>query len=468
MEIKLSFLGAAGNVTGSRYLLQANGSTILVDCGLHQERHLRERDWDDFAIDPAKIDVVLLTHAHLDHCGYLPRLVSHGFKGKVFCTAATGEIARIILMDAAKIQAEDAEFKNKRHRKENRKSDKDVTPLYSIEDVAKCDPLFSSVPYETPTHIIDGVEATFHEAGHILGASSIRLSLKNNQQTRTVLFSGDVGRWNRPILRDPTPAHDADYVLIESTYGDRTHENPENKNRLLCDVINSTRKAGGNIIIPSFAVERSQEILYHLNQLLKEDCIPNLMVFLDSPMAVRVTEVFEKHPELFDKEMLKLMKKHESPFDFTGLAMTSTSNQSKAINHIKGTVIVIAGSGMCTGGRIKHHLVNNITRKESTILFVGYQAIETLGRTIVDGAAEVRILGQNYPVRARIERIHGFSGHADKGELDQWLAGMKKSPKHVFVVHGEEKSANHFANHLREKNGWKVSLPRYRETVTLD
>jgi metallo-beta-lactamase family protein len=468
MEIKLSFLGAAGNVTGSRYLLQANGSTLLIDCGLHQERHLRERDWDDFAIAPAKIDAVLLTHSHLDHCGYLPRLVSHGFKGKVFCTTVTGEITRIILMDAARIQAEDAEFKKKRHHKENRKTDKDAMPLYSIEDVQECDPLFSSIPYESATHIIDGVEATFYDAGHILGAASIKLSLKNSQQTRTILFSGDVGRWNRPILHDPTPAHDADYVLVESTYGDRTHEDPKDKNRLLCDVINSTCKAGGNIIIPSFAIERSQEILYHLNQLLKEDCIPNLMVFLDSPMAVRVTEVFEKHPEMFDKEVLDLMKKHESPFDFPGLTMTRTANQSKAINHIKGTVIVIAGSGMCTGGRIKHHLVNNITRKESTILFVGYQAIETLGRTIVEGATEVRILGQNYPVNARIERIHGFSGHADKGELDRWLAGMKKPPKHVFVVHGEETSASHFANHLREKNGWQVSVPRYRDTVTLD
>ena len=282
------------------------------------------------------------------------------------------------------------------------------------------------------------------------------------------MFSGDVGRWDKPILCDPVPAEDADYVLIESTYGDRTHEDPEDKNNLLCDIINSTCKAGGNIIIPSFAIERSQEVLYHLNELLKEDRIPNLMVFLDSPMAVRVTEVFKNHPEMFDEEMLELMKKHESPFDFPGLTMTRTSNQSKAINRIKGTAIVIAGSGMCTGGRVKHHLVNNITRKESTILFVGYQAVGTLGRTITEGATDIRILGQTYPVRARIERIHGFSGHADKGELDRWLDGMKKAPKRVFVVHGEEKSAKHFANHLREKHRWQVSLPKYQETVTLD
>ena len=468
MQIKLSFLGAARNVTGSRFLVEADGLRILVDCGLYQERDLRGRNWDPFPIPPKTIVAVLLTHAHLDHCGLLPKLVREGFGGKIYCTAATAEIARIILLDSAHIQEEDAEYKRRRHQREGRKGRYPEVPLYTTADAEKCLPLFSAVKYDQPVRINNAAEAVFRDAGHILGSSMIRLKIAQNGDERTILFSGDVGRHDMPIIEDPSEFHQADYVLVESTYGDRLHEKAEDVDNRLAEVINATKQAGGNIIIPSFALERSQDLLYHLNELLLADRIPRLMVFLDSPMAIRVTEVFKDHPELFDDDMAERIRKQLSPFDFPGLKMTRATSESKAINHITGTVIVIAGSGMCTGGRVKHHLVNNITRPECTILFVGYQAVGTLGRHIVNGAEEVRILGRKHPVRAKIVRISGFSAHADKNELFRWLSGLKKAPKRVFVVHGEEESAEHFRDYVSEKTGWDVSVPEYGDEVILD
>jgi metallo-beta-lactamase family protein len=312
------------------------------------------------------------------------------------------------------------------------------------------------------------MEAIFCDAGHVLGSSVIKVKINQNGDQRTVLFSGDVGRPNRPILHDPAIVNEADYILIESTYGDRVHEDTKDIKNKISEIINSTKKLKGNIIVPSFALERSQEVLYYINQLLIADEIPHLMVFLDSPMAAGITKIFQKHRELFDEEMTELVKNHESPFNFPGLKITGTSAESKAINHIKGTIMVIAGSGMCTGGRIKHHLVNNITRPESTIMFVGYQAMGTLGRRIVDGEKEVRILGQQYPVKARVERIHGFSAHADKEELLHWLSGLKKPPKKLFVVHGEAESSQRFADFITEKTNWPVVVPAYKDEVILD
>jgi len=467
MQIKLEFLGAARNVTGSRYLLEANGIRLLVDCGLYQERDFRSRNWDPFPVPPDTIDAILLTHAHLDHCGLLPKLVREGFRGKIYCTAATSEISRIVLLDSAKLQEEDAEFKQRRHEREGRRGPYPEVPLYTVEDAEASFPLFSPVRYGEPVRIGDGIEATFHDAGHILGSSMIRVAVNHDGEERKIIFSGDVGRWDKPILRDPTVFDEADYILVESTYGDRLHEDAEDIDDMLSEIINSTRKAGGNIVIPSFAVERSQEVLYHLNELLIEDRIPHLIVFVDSPMAVSVTEVFEHHPELFDEEMLELIRRRESPFDFPSLKMVRTVEDSKAINYIRGTVVIIAGSGMCTGGRIKHHLVNNISRRESTILFVGYQAVGTLGRQIVDGAEEVRILGRMYPVRARVVQINGFSAHADRDELFRWLSGLRKPPRHLFVTHGEPDAARHFADFVRDRKGWEVSVPSYKDEVFL-
>jgi len=467
MEIKLSFLGAAQNVTGSRHLVEIDNLKFLIDCGLFQERQFKTRNWEPFPFAPDTLDAVLLTHAHLDHCGLLPKLAREGFSGRIYCTAATAEIARIILLDSAKIQEEDAEFKRERHRREGRKGPYPEAPLYSVDDARACVPLLSPVKYEKPVEIADGVSATFHDAGHILGSSMVKMNVARNGERRSLLFSGDVGRWDRPILRDPTLFQEADYVVVESTYGDRTHESQGTIEERLAEVVNSTVKAGGNIVIPSFALERSQEVLYYMNELLMGNQIPHLVVFVDSPMAVTVTDVFQQHPELFDEEMTQLIRQRNSPFEFPGLTMVRTVDQSKAINYISGTAMIIAGSGMCTGGRIKYHLVRNISRPESTVLFVGYQAAGTLGRQIVDGAEEVRILGQRHPVRARVAQIHGFSAHADRDELFRWLSSLQEPPRQVFVVHGEAEAARHFAGFVREKTGWNVSVPQYRDEAVL-
>jgi metallo-beta-lactamase family protein len=467
MQIKLRFLGAAQNVTGSRHMLEANGVRLLVDCGLYQERQFRERNWNPFPIPPDSIDAVLLTHAHLDHCGLLPKLVKEGFKGRIYCNPATAEIARIVLLDSAKIQEEDAEHKRKRHEKQRRKGPYPEVPLYTTEDAQACFPLFSPVGYREAMTLGDGVEATFYDAGHVLGSSIIRAKVRQNGDERIILFSGDIGRPDRPIVCDPTVFDTADYVLIESTYGDRVHEATRDVKKKIGDVINSTKEAGGNIIVPSFALERSQEVLYYINELQLDKAIPRLKIFLDSPMASRITKVFQNHSELFDEQMAEFIRNLKSPFNLPNLEMAGKADESKAINRIKGTVMIIAGSGMCTGGRVKYHLVNNISRPESSIMFVGYQAVGTLGRQIVDGAKKVRILGRQYQVKANVVRIHGFSAHADRNELLAWLKGLKTPPRAVFVVHGETESASNFGDYLREQTGWDVSVPAYQDEVVL-
>jgi metallo-beta-lactamase family protein len=468
MQIKLRFLGAAQNVTGSRHLLEANGVRLLIDCGLYQERHFIKRNWDTFPIPPDSINAVLLTHAHLDHCGLLPKLVKEGFKGRIYCNPATADLARIILLDSAKIQEEDAAHKRKRHAKQGRKGPYPEVPLYTTEDAQACFPLFSPVEYRQAIPLGDGVEATFYDAGHVLGSSIIRAKVRWNGQERIILFSGDIGRPNRPILCDPTVFDAADYVLVESTYGDRLHDEAMDVKEIIGNVINSTKKAGGNIIVPSFALERSQEILYYINELLLEKSIPSLKIFLDSPMASRITEVFQHHSDLFGEQMTKFIKNFGSPFNLPQVEMAGDAAQSKAINNIKGTVMVIAGSGMCTGGRIKYHLANNISRPQSSIMFVGYQAVGTLGRQIIDGAKKVRILGQQYDVKANIVQVHGFSAHADRFELLTWLKGLQTPPRKVFVIHGETKSASGFADYLRQQTGWDVSVPAYQDEVVLE
>jgi metallo-beta-lactamase family protein len=468
MQIKLSFLGAAQNVTGSQYLIETNNVRFLVDCGLYQERELKRRNWGPFFIAPKTLDAVLLTHAHLDHSGLLPKLVREGFNGPIYCTAATSEITQIMLLDSANLQEEDAEFKRRRHEREGRRGPYLEVPLYTKDDAEAVFPLFSSVKYGETVKIGDGIEATFYDAGHVLGSSMVKLRIRQSEEERTMLFSGDIGRWGKPILRDPTLFDDADYVIVESTYGDRLLESSQDAANQLAEVVNTTVRTGGNIVIPSFALERAQEILYYLNKLLLEGRIPHLMVFVDSPMAVGITEVFQNHPELFDPEMGQLLRQRRSPFDFPGLNLVRTVDGSKAINHIVGSTIIIAGSGMCTGGRIKHHLVNNISRKESTILFVGYQAVGTLGRHIVDGAKEVRILGQRYRVKARVVQLDGFSAHADRDQLVRWLSSLRKPPRRIFVTHGEPNASQHLANLVRSSSGWETVIPSYKDQVFLN
>jgi metallo-beta-lactamase family protein len=467
MQTKLSFLGATRNVTGSSYLLEIDGTKFLVDCGMFQEREFQGRNWHDFPVPPASLQSVLLTHAHLDHSGLLPKLVRDGFRGRIYCTNATAEIVPIMLLDSAKLQEEDAETKRRRHEREGRRGPHPEIPLYTTEDAQAVFPLLSTVKYGEPVLLDGGIQAVFRDAGHVLGSAMIELKANVNGTRRTTVFSCDVGRWNSPILPDPTLFSDADYILMESTYGDRLHDRQQDVEEILADVIIRTQRAGGNVIIPSFALERSQEILYHLNRLFVQDRIPHLMVFVDSPMASSVTEVFRRHPELFDKEATDFFRRNGSPFDFPNLRLVRSVDESKTLNYVKGTTIIIAGSGMCTGGRIKHHLAYNIARRESTILFVGYQAAGTLGREIVGGAKEVRILGQRHRVRAKIVQMGGFSAHADRDELLKWLSGFQKPPSRLFVTHGESQTALSFADLVASTKKWSVAVPEYRDQVAL-
>ncbi|MCK4245311.1 MAG: MBL fold metallo-hydrolase [Candidatus Omnitrophica bacterium] len=465
--MKITFLGAAENVTGSRFLVESGKSRILIDCGLYQEREFRTRNWEAFPVEPAGIDNVILTHAHLDHCGYLPRLARKGFKGKIFCTPPTTGIAQISLLDSAKIQEEDAKFKRKRHRREGRKGAYPEVPLYTIDDAKNAFSYFENVPYQKQIQISSDIKATFYDAGHILGAAMIELKIAEDGKEKRCIFSGDIGRWNRPILCDPTVFAKADYVFMESTYGNRLHEEKEVPVEKLQRVIVETKEAGGNVVIPTFAIERAQELLFYISKLLREDKIAHLIVFVNSPMAINVTEVFKEYSDYFDKEAKALMGRGDSPFEFPLLKTTRSVAESKAINHIKGTSIIMAGSGMCTGGRIKHHLVKNITRQESTILFVGYQAKGTLGRTILERPESVRILGQVYPVRARIEKINGLSAHADRDELLNWVSGFKRAPEKIFVVHGEKEAAADFASTLRDKFKSEIIVPQYPQEYSI-
>ncbi|MDI6774702.1 MAG: MBL fold metallo-hydrolase [Verrucomicrobiota bacterium] len=465
---RLVFQGAAGNVTGARYFLESGNTRLLVDCGLFQERDLQARNWEPFPIPPKSLNAVLLTHAHVDHCGLLPRLARQGFAGPVYCTPATSEIAALVLMDAAKLQVEDAAHKKKRHEREGRSGPYPEEPLFTEKEAETALRQFSPVQYGQTFQVGDGVEGRLYDAGHILGSSMIRLTLASNGAARTVLFSGDLGRVGAPILRDPEIVESADYVVMESTYGNRVHPACESIPDALARIIRETREANGNLVIPSFAVERTQEILYYLNGLLWENRIPHLMVFVDSPMAARVTEIMRQHLELMDEEARKLILAGRHPCDFPGLHFSTTVEQSKAINHIRGTAIIIAGSGMCTGGRIKYHLAANIARSESAILFVGYQATGTLGRIILDGAPEVRIHGITYPTRARVAQIHGFSAHADRDELLRWVSGLKQAPRQVFVTHGEREAAAEFARLVETRLGWPASAPAGGEETILD
>ncbi len=468
MDIRLTFMGAARGVTGSRYLIETNDTTVLVDCGLYQEREFLHRNWEPFRCSPKKLKAVFLTHAHLDHSGLLPKLVKDGFRGRVYCTPATADITKIMLLDAAHLQEEDAAYKKKRHLREGRKGPYPEKPLYKVADAEKTFPLFSPVEYNQTIDIGHGIEATFFDAGHVLGSAMVKLRISQGGEKRSIVFSGDIGRWNRPILQDPSMFRRTDYIVMEATYGDRQHEGTEEIGDELAEIVKSAFAAGGNIMVPSFALQRAQEILYYLNILYMEKRIPELDVYLDSPMAIKITEVYKRYAQLMDQNMRDLLKNHNSPFDFPGLKLVETVEESKALNELKGTFMIIAGAGMCTGGRIKHHLAQNISRPESTVMFVGYQAAGTLGRLILDGAKSVRIHGQRYPVRARIVRIEGFSAHADRDDLMRWLSKLAVTPKHIFITHGEIESAEQFSKFLNENNGYNTSVPNYGAVVRLE
>ena len=466
--MKLAFFGAARQVTGSCYYVEANGLRLLVDCGLYQERPFLERNWADLPVPPQDLDYILLTHAHLDHSGLIPKVVREGFAGTILTTAATSDLLSIALMDSAEIQEEDAAFKKRRHQKEHRSGPYPEEPLYTIEDVQMTMPLVEEVTYDESRDLGRGVSVRFRDAGHILGSAMIELGVRENGEVRTVVFSGDIGQWDMPFVCDPTVFEGADYVLMEATYGDREHEDPARVDELLGRIIRETVEAGGNVVIPTFAIERAQDLMFHLSRLVRTGAIPRLPVFLDSPMAREVTQAFERHDEFLDDEARQLFASGENPFRFPGLTIVRTPEESKAINFGRKPAVIMAGSGMVTGGRIKHHLALNISRPESTILFVGYQARETLGRQILEGKPEVRILGRLLPVRARVTKINGFSAHADRKGLARWLDGFRTPPRRLFVTHGDADVVAKTAEGIRRGRGWTVEVPEYLEIWDLD
>lgn len=466
--MKLAFFGAARQVTGSCYFLDTGGLKLLVDCGLFQERSFLERNWEALPVPPEDLDFILLTHAHLDHSGLIPKVVRDGFSGTILTTDATADILSIALMDAAEIQEEDAAYKKRRHQKENRTVDHPVVPLYTVQDVQAAMPLVDEVDYDVTTELGRGVSVRFRDAGHILGSAMIEITVREREAVRRLVFSGDIGQWNMPFVRDPSLFEAADYVVMESTYGDRDHEDPGRVEELLGRTIRETVAAGGNVLIPTFAIERAQDLMYHLSRLVYAKAIPPVPVFLDSPMAREVTAAFERNDGSFDDETRRLFAAGRNPFRFPGLTIVRTTEESKAINDARGPAVIMAGSGMITGGRIKHHLVQNISRPESTVLFVGYQAHDTLGRRILEGEPEVRILGKTLPVRAKVTKINGFSAHADRAGLRRWLDGFKTPPRRLFVTHGDADVAAKTAEGIRQDRGWTVEVPEYLEVWDLD
>ncbi|MCC6675858.1 MAG: MBL fold metallo-hydrolase [Phycisphaerales bacterium] len=465
--MKLRFLGANRQVTGSCYLLEAAGMRILVDCGLFQERPFLDRNWDPFPEPINDIDFLLLTHAHLDHCGRIPRLVKQGFRAPILATAPSRDLARLVMLDSAGIQEEDAQFKAQRHQKEGRRGPHPEAPLYTVADAEAALPLFRTVAYHEPVRLGDHITATYRDAGHILGSAFLEIEAEEEGQRRRIVFSGDVGQHNKPIIRDPEDPPPADVLIMESTYGDRDHHDAAPIQEALGEEINAAMQAGGNLLIPTFAIERAQELLFHLRSLLRAGRIHHLTVFLDSPMAVDATELFERYQSFMDEHARALFEGPRGALRFPGLHLSRTREESQAINRIRGGAIIMAGAGMCTGGRIKHHLDRNIMNPDATILFVGYQSPGTLGRQILDGNPQVRIHGQMHPVRARIRQVSGMSAHADRAGLLGWFSALKTPPALTFLTHGEEAVALNLAEELRRRGAPEVRVPQYRETVDL-
>lgn len=465
--IRLSCHGAAKQVTGSCHLIETDRARVLVDCGMFQGGHeLAEENAEEFGFDPSTIDVLLLTHAHLDHCGRIPLLVKRGFRGKVITTAATRELARLVLVDSAGLQEEDAR-RGQRHAR-HRGDSQPVEPLYTLADAFHAMDYFDgTASYGTRLVIADGVAATFMDAGHILGSASIFLELEDGGKQVTVYFSGDIGNPGRPLLHDPqAPPHAPDYVVMETTYGDRDHRGWRESSDELVAAVAETHARGGNVVIPTFALERAQEVLWALGEGIRDGRLPrHLAVFLDSPMAISATEIFDRYPEAMRQGSLH-RPRGEEPFDLPGLRMTRDTAESMALNTIRGGAVIMAGSGMATGGRVRHHLRHNIWNPASSIIFVGYAAPGTLARQIIDGAQRVRLFDEEIQVRAKIHTINGFSAHAGQHELLEWLGRCGK-PKTVFLVHGDlERGMRVFSEQL-QSSGVHWQIPGSGEPVLL-
>lgn len=452
--MKIRFFGATRTVTGSCFHLSTDGFQALVDCGMYQGKDSDEINRKPFPFDPTKIDYLLLTHAHLDHSGLIPKLVADGFQGRIITTTATADLVEIMLYDSAHIQEKDAEWLTKKSFRAGK--DQVFEPLYTSEDVGKVLPFIDRQTYRVVQNLGDGVKYRFVDAGHILGSGSLEVWFKGATGEKKIVFSGDVGKNENPIINDPEHVAEADYVVVESTYGNRLHKGMEQTLDEMVEAIKTTFKKGGNVLFPAFAVGRTQDILYILNQLIREGRLRDLDVYIDSPLAEKATKIYVAHPEFFDADALNHFKIKST--EGMRIHFTTTVEESQKINRIKSGAIIIAGSGMCEGGRIRHHFKHNLWRPECSIVFTGFQVRGTLGRLIVDGIKSVRLLGEEIAVRAKVYTIGGFSAHADQKELLEWLGGFTNNPE-VFVVHGEESVSLEFAKIVEERLKLKTRVP---------
>jgi metallo-beta-lactamase family protein len=464
---KLTFLGAAGTVTGSKYLVEANGKHLLVDCGIFQgSTELRDRNYKPLPVDPKTIDYVVLTHAHLDHTGWLPVLVKSGFRGPIYANAATIELTTLLLKDSAHLQEEDA--RHERKHKDNRGPE--PPPLYGTEDVDPVLRLMKEVPRKAPFDLSPEFHLSPYDAGHILGSSSLELTSTENGKKSIIVFSGDIGRYGEPILNDPvTPPSHADLLLCESTYGDRDHEAGDAA-ELLAAVVNRVVKRGGSIVIPAFAIGRTQTFMYYLRQLEDQQRIPRLPVYVDSPMALSATDLYVRHKEDHDLDFTQLEKGNGGkgdPLNVHTFHLTRTAEESKQINNVKTPCIIVSASGMASGGRVLHHLAQRLPDSRNAVILAGFQAQGTRGRALQEGAKSLRLYGQDVQVLAEIVVMGQFSGHAGKSELMRWLTGLSAPPRRTYLVHGEPAAAQALQARIQEQSAWKVAIARYMDTVDL-
>jgi metallo-beta-lactamase family protein len=461
---KITFLGAARTVTGSKYLVEAGGKRLLVDCGLFEgSKELKQRNWERLPVDPATIDWVLLTHAHIDHTGYLPRLVRDGFRGPIYSNAATHELCALLLPDSAHLQEEDARYAAKKSYSQH----EPPRPLYTLPEAQAALNQFRVIARAQAFTISPQLSLRPHDAGHILGSCWFELSITENGRQTLLVFSGDVGRYTQPILKDPEPPQAADFLLCESTYGDRDHPTGSIEDEL-ADVVNRTWKRGGSVIIPAFTVGRTQTLMYYLRRLEEQQRIPHLPVFIDSPMAINVTALYMTHHEDHDKEFSALENSgNHDPLNCHEVHMTRTVEESKKINDVVTPSIIVSASGMITGGRIKHHLVRRLPDSRNTILLVGYQAEGSGGRLLLEGAKYLRLYHEQIPVRAEIVEVGQLSAHAGRSELLRWLSGIQVKPRQTFLVHGEPTALDSFRTAITAQYHWSVTIPDYQQTFDL-
>ena len=464
---KISFYGGVGTVTGSKYLLEHNGKKVLVDCGLFQGlKELRERNWQAPPFDPQDLDAIIITHAHIDHTGYLPRVVRLGYDKKVYTSNGTADLLKILLPDSGRLQEEEADYRNRK----GLTSHQPALPLYDEDDARAALELLNPVPNDGEfVEICEGFRAAFYVAGHIMGASLVLIEIagaKENGDPIRFLFSGDLGHYDQPIVKDPAVPAECDYLMVESTYGNRLHGDVSSDDQL-AEIINEAAKRNAPVLIPAFAVGRTQEILYLIRELEEQKRIPILPVAVDSPMAAQATQVYSRWTTEHDEEYASILMEKRHPLRTSSMTTASSRDESKKLNQMKGARIIISASGMLTGGRVLHHAIRILPDENATIVFVGYQAAGTTGRRIQDGEREVRIMKEWIPVRCHVERVEGFSAHADWKAVLRWLEGLQTTPKTVFTTHGEPDAAEAMAGHIRERFGWNVVVPQYEQTIDL-